>query len=234
MCGRFTMARAAADLVSAFGIEEEGENLPGPAWNIKPTNMVATVLESARGEDTVKRRLEPARWSLTPSYSKELNTRFSTFNARAETLTEKATFKGSVKSKRAILPADSYYEWHTEGKTKTPYSIHRPGRELIAFAGLYTWWPNRDLPEDHPGYWTLTTTMITRPAVGEIAWLHDRTPLILPESFWDEWLDADQSGDQGFIDAAVDLATPLAKELEFYQVNPLKGDGPGLVEPAAT
>ncbi|WP_256884063.1 SOS response-associated peptidase [Arthrobacter sp. STN4] len=105
MCGRYVVARATADLVSMFDVQEAAENLPGPAWNIKPTTRVPVVLESAKGDKKAVRRLEPARWSLTPSYSKELKTKFATFNARSETAAEKATFRGSVKSKRAILPA---------------------------------------------------------------------------------------------------------------------------------
>lgn len=105
MCGRYVVARAAADLVSMFDIKEAAENLPGQAWNVKPTQFVPVVLESAKGEDEAVRRLDVARWSLTPSYSKELKTKFATFNARSETAAEKATFRGSVKSKRAILPA---------------------------------------------------------------------------------------------------------------------------------
>ncbi|MGO4383370.1 SOS response-associated peptidase [Specibacter sp. RAF43] len=105
MCGRFVVARATADLVRLFGVKEAAENLPEPGWNIKPTTRVPVVLESAKGDGETVRRLEPARWSLTPSYSKELKTKFATFNARAETAAEKATFRGSVKSKRAILPA---------------------------------------------------------------------------------------------------------------------------------
>lgn len=225
------MARTAADLVSIFDVEDVGEGLPDPAWNIKPTQFVPLVLESAKGDAEPLRRLEPARWSLTPSYSKELKTKFATFNARSETAAEKATFRGSVKSKRAILPADFYYEWHTEGKVKTPYAIHSPGDEVMAFAGLYTWWPDKSLPEDHADYWTLTTTILTRAAVGKVSQLHDRTPVTLPPSFWDEWLDAGQVGDQTLIDAAVAAATPVAEALLFYQVGPVRGDGPELVTP---
>lgn len=228
------MARAIGDLVSLFDVEEAAEDLPGPAWNIKPTSRIPVVLESAKGEDKAVRRLEAARWSLTPSYSQELKTKFATFNARSETAAEKATFRGSVKSKRLIVPADAYYEWHTEGKTKTPYAIHSPNDELLAFAGLYTWWPDKTLPEDHPDYWTLTATILTRAAVGAVSKLHDRTPVTLPPSFWDEWLDAGQDGDQTLVDAAVAAATPVAEALEFYQVGPLKGDGPELVEPAGS
>ena len=77
MCGRYVAARATADLVALFDVAETGDGLPGPAWNIKPTNPVPVVLESAKGGDIPVRRLEPARWSLTPSYSKELKTKFA-------------------------------------------------------------------------------------------------------------------------------------------------------------
>lgn len=233
MCGRYVVARATAELVSAFNVEAVGDNVPGPSWNLKPTQFVPVVIESAKGETEAVRRLESARWSLTPSYSKELKTKFATFNARSETAAEKATFRGSVKSKRAIFPADFYYEWLAEGKTKTPHAIHLPGNELMGFAGLYTWWPDKTLPEDHADYWTLTATILTRAAVGNVRQLHERTPVTLPPSFWDEWLDPDEEGDQSLVDAAVAAATPVAEALEFYPVDPLRGDGPELVEPAS-
>ena len=147
---------------------------------------------------------------------------------------QKATFRDSVKSKRAIFPSDYYYEWHTEEKTKTLYATHSPNDEVLAFAGLYTWWPEKALPADDPAYSTLTATILTRAAVGELAQLHDRTPVALPPSFWDEWLDAGQDGDRPVVDAAVVAATPVAEALKFYQVAPLRGDGPELVEPISS
>ncbi|MDD0858453.1 SOS response-associated peptidase family protein [Arthrobacter alpinus] len=71
----------------------------------------------------------------------------------------------------------------------------------------------------------MTTTILTRAAVGEVSQLHDRTQVTLPPSFWDEWLDAGQDGDQTLVDAAVAAATPVAEALEFHQVGPLKGTG---------
>ncbi|PYI69824.1 hypothetical protein CVV68_01590 [Arthrobacter livingstonensis] len=55
--------------------------------------------------------------------------------------------------------------------------------------------------------------------------------MTLPPSFWDEWLDAEQDGDQGLVDAAVAAATPVAEALQFHQVAPLKGEGSELLRP---
>jgi putative SOS response-associated peptidase YedK len=232
MCGRFAQTRSASFLTDTFQAKLQSEELPSPSWNIRVTNQVPIVLESAKGEGEPVRRLESARWSLTPSYSKTLNLSYSTFNARSETAATLRTFKPSLKSKRGILSADYYYEWHKEddGKTKTPHAIHLPGGAPMAFAGLYSWWPDKSLPEDHPGYWTLTATILTRPAVGEVAWLHHRTPVTLPPEFWDEWLDADTEGDQKLMDAAVAAATPVAESLEFYPVAPIRGNSPENVQ----
>ncbi len=96
---------------------------------------------------------------------------------------------------------------------------------------MYTWWPDKALPEDHEDYWTLTATILTRSAVGGVSELHDRTPVTLPRSFWDEWLDAEQDGDQSLVDAAVAAVTPVAEALIFHTVAPLKRDDPELVQP---
>ncbi len=45
------------------------------------------------------------------------------FNARSESAAEKASFKGPLRYKRAIVPANGFYEWKRKGSTKTPYYI---------------------------------------------------------------------------------------------------------------
>jgi len=206
-----------------------------PGWNFKPTNLVPVVIDSAKGDADAVRRLELARWSLTPSWSKELKTKFPTFNARSENITDKATWKGPVKSHRALVPATGYYEWQTDPDTKkkTPYFIHAPKDELLVFAGLYSWWKDRSKAEDDPDLWTLTATILTSSAVDELVQIHDRNPVPLPRQWWDDWLDPTIEGDQHFVDAAVQAALPVAASLEIREVAPLpaKGDGPELVEP---
>lgn len=76
MCGRYVGTptppltwRTPSTLID---VEDAGNGPPGPVWNIKPTNRVPVVFEAANDGDQTMRRLEPARWSLTPSYAKEL------------------------------------------------------------------------------------------------------------------------------------------------------------------
>ena len=146
-----------------------------------------------------------------------------TFNARSEDVATKASYKASVVSKRALIPADGYYEWHTEGKTKTPYFIH-PAQGRIAFAGLYSWWRNPALPDDDPARWVLSTTILTMESVPHLADIHPRNPVPLAEDFWDDWLSPDIDGDQAFVDAAVESGVPVASALEIRRVAPLRND----------
>ncbi|WP_101574966.1 SOS response-associated peptidase family protein [Brevibacterium sp. 239c] len=81
--------------------------------------------------------------------------------------------------------------------------------------------------------WTLTATIVTRPATGDVAELHERAPVILPSDFVDEWVDAGTEGDQSLVDAAVDASTPQLEQLEFHEVAKLTGDGPELMKPSS-
>ncbi|MFZ4896138.1 SOS response-associated peptidase [Plantibacter sp. Mn2098] len=232
MCGRFVVTESSQDLIELFDIDQAAAELPGPSYNVRPTDQVPVILESAKSEPVV-RRLESARWSLVPSFAKELASKYPTFNARSEEVASKATFAASVVSRRAIIPATGYYEWHTEGTQKTPYFIHSASDVPIAFAGLYSWWKDESLPPEDPARWVLSATILTRDAIGELAGLHPRTPVMLPPEFWDTWLDPHEPGDQSFVDAAVDASTDMFDDLVFHEVGPVKDDGPQLIEPVA-
>jgi len=207
-----------------------------PSYNIAPTQTIPVLLESAKGGEEVVRRLEPARWSLVPSWSKTLKLKYPTFNARSEDLAMKATWKGPLKSHRALVPATGYYEWQTfsDGK-KVPHFIHNPAGEQLMLAGLYSWWKDHSVADDDPSAWTLTATILTSGAVDELLHIHDRNPVMLPPEWWDLWLDPKVEGTQELVDAAMEAALPVASSLEVYEVAPIpfRGDGRVLIERVA-
>lgn len=192
------------------------------------------LIHSAKGDGEAVRRLEPARWSLVPSWSKTLKLKYPTFNARSEDLASKASWRGPLKKHRALVPASGYFEWQTfaDGK-KVPHFIHDPEGEQLMLAGLYSWWKDHTVPDGDPNAWTLTTTILTSGAVDELLHIHDRNPVMLPPEWWDRWLDPDLEGTQELVDAAVAAALPVAGVLEVYEVAPLpfRGNGPHLIEP---
>jgi putative SOS response-associated peptidase YedK len=84
------------------------------------------------------------RWGLVPWWAKDQSIGNKLINARAETLTEKASFKRLLGLRRCLVPANAFYEWRKEGKQKTPMLIRLKGDETFAFAGLWETWRKPD------------------------------------------------------------------------------------------
>lgn len=235
MCGRYALSdsvnRDITEFVASTGRKPE-EWAPDweARWNIKPTNRVPVLVDSPKDRQL---RFERAHWSLIPPWSDSRRLKFPTFNARSESVTEKATWKKPVKSTRAIIPASGYFEWTGEKGSKQPWWIHPDGGTL-GLAGLYSWWADREMAEDDPDRWVLTATILTMPTVEPLAEIHDRNPMPLPESMWEQWLDPTIVGDRDLVDEAVHAARAEAEQLAFHKVAPFKlnDDGPQLIAPA--
>ncbi|WP_315967734.1 MULTISPECIES: SOS response-associated peptidase family protein [Pseudarthrobacter] len=56
---------------------------------------------------------------------------------------------------------------------------------------MYEWWADPSLPEDDPGRWLLSCTVLTTTAQDALGHVHDRSPVIIPRSRYAEWLDPD-------------------------------------------
>ncbi len=237
MCGRFVSSSSADAISKFFGASFEGEALPAN-FNVAPTHDVLAVLANSAGERTV----QTFHWGLVPSWAKDTKIGSKMINARSETLAEKPAFKGLFKKHRLLIPMDGFYEWQqgAEGgpvtkagkPVKTPMFIHRADGELLAVAGLWATWRDRELGPDAP--WLHSCTVITTEANVTMAPVHNRMPVILPANRWAEWLDP-TNGDlpalQGLLlPAANDVLTmhPVSTE-----VNSARNGGSHLIEPMA-
>ncbi|WP_415853501.1 SOS response-associated peptidase [Sinomonas sp. G460-2] len=240
MCGRYVMARAVGDLVAEFDVDESFVEELEPSYNVAPTDPVPIVLDR-RDKETgeLSRKLVTARWGLVPSWAKDTKGAARLINARRETVTEKPSFRKAASQRRALVPADGYYEWQKEevgGKlVKIPTYLHAPESGLLAFAALFENWPDPSLPPDHPERWLRTCTIITGPASDTLGYIHDRTPLIVPQDFWADWLDPETKSEadvRSLIDA---IPEPhLVPRVVGSLVNSVQNNGPELIEPAST
>jgi putative SOS response-associated peptidase YedK len=104
-------------------------------------------------------------------------------NARSETITTTPAFREPFQNQRCLIPADGFFEWKSEGKTKQPYCFQVGHGELFAFAGLWDKWrsSNKEIVE--------SCTLITTKANSLVADIHDRMPVILDPDNYDLWLD---------------------------------------------
>jgi putative SOS response-associated peptidase YedK len=80
------------------------------------------------------------KWGLVPSWSRDQSIGNNMINARAETITEKPSYRRLVESNRCLIPADGFYEWRREGNRKVPVWFHLKNKQPFAFAGLWDMW----------------------------------------------------------------------------------------------
>lgn len=240
MCGRFVVAGAATDLVNLFDVDLPAENLPAPSWNVAPTDQVPIILDSIpKGdpEGEPVRRLESARWGLVPSWAKDVKVGVTAFNARIETAAENSHFKTAVAKRRAIVPANGYYEWKTIDGVKRPNFIHLPDGEMIVFAGLYEWWRNPAEADDSPNKWLLSTSVLTRASAGQLADIHDRMPVFLSPELIEEWLDPHSPGSPELLEAIAEGGAEMADAVQFHEVDRavgnVKNNNPHLIDPVS-
>jgi putative SOS response-associated peptidase YedK len=201
----------------------ETPNFPA-RYNIAPTQPIAIVYADLDGV----RHFHLVRWGLIPSWSKDGTTASLLFNARADTAAEKPSFRGAMRHRRCLVPADGFYEWRRSGKDRQAFLIRRRDGGPFAFAGLWENWMGADGSEIDTG--AILTTTPNR----LMARIHDRMPVILPPERWTEWLDVANrrpADVASFLEPAPDAlleAVPVSE-----RVNTVGNDDPGLVEPLA-
>lgn len=179
VCGRYSLTSSAEEVAEHFGLEQLPPVLP--RYNIAPSQPIATIRSNLRGEQ----EFAFALWGLIPIWSKTLDDKGPRpINARSETIAEKKMFKGILRHRRCLIPADGFYEWKKEGKVKHPYHIHFKDRRPFAFAGLWSLWsgPNGEELE--------SCTIMTTAANKTMREVHERMPVILARESYGDWLDS--------------------------------------------
>ncbi len=210
MCGRFVSAQSPDQIAEYFGASFEGTELP-QNFNVAPTHDVYGVVAGAGGP-----KVTTFQWGLVPSWAKDTKIGSKMINARAETLREKPAFKGLFTKHRMIIPMDGFYEWQAkatvdgEKPAKQPFFIHRADGEPLAVAGLWAVWRDKDVAADNlDAPWLHSCTIITTAANDTMRPVHDRMPVLLPQSAWAAWLDPSNRD----TDALATLLIPAPNEL---------------------
>lgn len=226
MCGRYVSVSSPEQLAERFRVDEVRTDGLGERYNVAPTLPVYAIIESD-GE----RRLGSLRWGFVPVWAKDLRKGPSPINARLEGVTESRMFAPAFSRRRCLLPADGFYEWRDRGKgrPKQPYHLHDPAGDLLAFAGIYTTWRDPADPEAEPRH---SCAILTTEAKGEIADIHERMPVMLPERLWAPWLTAGEDEAPHLREELLDLEAPaIVAEPISTRVNSVRNDGPELLEP---
>lgn len=234
MCGRFVSTSSPDVVANYFGAESDVESL-GQNYNVAPTQDIYGVLTDPEGT----RRLQAFHWGLIPSWAKDRKIASKMINARSETLSTKNAYRGLFAKKRCLVPMDGFYEWrpgspdgplNTKGKPlKQPMFIHRADGNPLAVAALWTRWKD---PEDPDGRWLHSATLITTAANEMMSSVHDRMPVFVPVSSWEQWLDPENHDVEALagLFASRDDGSLTMHEVST-DVNNVRNNRPGLIDP---
>ncbi len=203
MCGRFTLHTPASVILQAFDVASDNVELV-PRYNITPSQDIPVVRASDDG-----RELAMARWGLVPGWSKDARPKYSTINARVESVAEKPTYRAAFRHKRCLIPADGFYEWQKRGDRKIPHYIRMQDESVFAFAGLWEHWQGEQEVFD-------SCAIITLPASGVMTTIHTRMPAIIAAHDYDAWLD---TGITDKTDIMPQLVSTMSGQLQAYAVS---------------
>lgn len=178
MAGRFTLRCPLKTLTDEFHCEPPAKLVWGPRFNIAPTQNIAIVRDG---------RLSFVRWGLIPSWAEEPHAAGTIYNAKAEEIGEKPTYRAPFRRGRCLVIADGFYEWKQEGKVKQPYFVRMADDRPFAFAGLADRWERDDRTID-------SALIVTTDASAAMADIHDRMPAILRPEAREVWLDPEFPG----------------------------------------
>jgi putative SOS response-associated peptidase YedK len=217
MCGRYTLASTADELVEAFDVPVPTFELT-PRYNVAPSQLAPVVAEDRHG-----RRLGMLTWGFVPRAAADVGS--AIINARSESVADKPSFRDAFARRRCLIPADGFYEWKASGGAKVPYWIHPRAGGLLSFAGIWETWSRGDAEQRH-GF-----AILTRDANEDVAMVHDRMPVIVGADDRAAWLDRGTA--PGLLLDLLRAAPPaaLAHHEVSRRVNRPSEDGAELVAP---
>ena len=153
-----------------------------PRDEIAPTEPVMIV---RRGHDG-RRQAVLVRWGLIPAWVRDFDKLGTLSTARVETVGEKPSFRGAMRHKRCLIPADGFFMSVSGSAARVSALADQSDggrRPLLGFAGLYEDWMGADGSEID------SMAIITQPVSTTLSAYGARMPVILPPEHYADWLD---------------------------------------------
>ena len=182
MCGRITQHRAkrayAIEMgwdAAAFG-EQAGDRAAN--WNVPPGSH--PWLMHRFGDDEC--HIDMVNWGYRPSWAIDKGISID-INARLEKAATGPYFRSLLKKRRAIVPADGWYEWTGEPGKKQPWYIRQKNDRPMFMAAITNYRPDKALSEG-AGF-----VIVTAAAEGSLVDVHDRRPVVFAAEDAALWMD---------------------------------------------
>ena len=178
MCGRYylpeeDLPQEWMNILKLLGEPPENAKIAG---EINPGDLVPAIAN----DRSLSHRPFFMRWGYSTDENSPLSGKLI-FNARSETAKEKPLFRDGMENRRCLIPAVHYFEWEKrqewDGIKKVKHALRPEGNGVIYLCGIYR------IEQQRAAF-----TILTKPADDNIAFIHDRMPLILPRGCIKAWL----------------------------------------------
>lgn len=161
-------------------------------------------------------RMTQMHYSLIPHWSDTKKLKYTTYNARVETLKDKPTWRNSLKSRRCLVPLTEFYESVYEGPLAGHIVKFQSKERVLWSAGLWDVWKDRETQTD----WFSFAIITKEPYPFVQSYGHDRSPFFLEPAFFQDWLNPDwKDADDVLLTMQKHLKAP---ELSVEKERPLK------------
>ncbi|UCE73388.1 MAG: SOS response-associated peptidase [Methanomassiliicoccales archaeon] len=186
MCFDISYAQKSDRIEDRFHAKFETPELFEPAYHVSAFSIPYVPVITNEKVHT----LQMLRWGLVPFWVKNeesaMQIRTKTFNARAETLFEKPSFRTPIKNKRCLVIADGFFEWREVKGKNYPYYIRLADKSPFAMAGIWDTWHNREIDEKYHAFSVITTK--ANPLLEKIHNKKKRMPALLRKDDEKRWL----------------------------------------------
>lgn len=227
MCGRINVSdnEGVRLLLAMLGMEVWPSR--DPRFNVAPSQRL-DVVSWANNEPAH----QAMTWGLVPSWAKPGTFKSPLINARSETVHEKPSFRHLVKSNRALIPINGFYEWKRSGKTKIPYFVKPVDSHAMLIAAIYQ--PANDTSQTDAASKSEERSqvcVVTVEANDTMAEVHHRMPVILSPKDALTWIQPSDTP------AITELMRPASNDaVELIEVgnyvNSARNEGPECIEPS--
>ncbi|WP_421773734.1 SOS response-associated peptidase [Gracilimonas sp.] len=232
MCGRYVLFKQIQSIDEFLNAVDSGKyRAPGkqgefefhPNYNVAPTNIMPVAYTNEEG----KRILEPMHWGFMGWKPKKGDRPFLPINTRDDKVRKSRMWTNPFLHKRCIVPANGFYEWTGSKGNKTPHYIYPKSGDFMGFAGIYS----ELAPEDKGA--ERSYSIITTEPNKVMEDIHDRMPVILHPSEFDDWLNP-ENDDPNYLK---DFLKPypddgIEEHIVSKAVGNVRNNEPGLIEKA--
>ena len=190
MCTNYTPTRNGQWVKEHFGVDLPASDYPVEAY---PGYSAPIIVKS---HQTGRVACGLARFGLIPSWAKDDKISRHTYNARSETVREKPSYRTAWRQRRyGIALLDNFYEPnYVTGKAER-WKIELARKEPFGIASIWDTWTDTTSGELVTSFSMLTVNADEHPVMNQFhrAGYEKRTPVVLAESQFDDWLSSTDS-----------------------------------------